>query len=86
MKKVARAFLPVTPGRRSKTGRAVVALSAGLLMQPSVWAQGCSMCKTSLAGQMDSLIASLSLGIVILLVPPLAILSTILYVAHRRGG
>ncbi len=64
---------------------AVSALVLACLPQGQLWAQGCVMCRSSLAGQTNALLASLGWGILILLVPPLVIVSTILYVAFRRG-
>ena len=47
-------------------------------------AQGCAMCKSSLAAQGQNVIAALQLGILVLLVPPLAIMGSFLYIAFRR--
>ena len=47
-------------------------------------AQGCAMCKTSLAAQGQNVVSTLQLGIVVLLIPPLAIMGTFLYIALRQ--
>ncbi|MFQ5739416.1 MAG: hypothetical protein ACE5JX_10435 [Acidobacteriota bacterium] len=46
-------------------------------------AQGCAMCRASVAAQTATLVHSLNLGILILLVPPLVIMGAILYAAFR---
>ena len=51
-----------------------------------VMAQGCAMCKTSLSAQTDNVVSSLQSGIVILLIPPLLLMSAILLVAFRRDS
>ncbi len=43
------------------------------------------MCKSSLAS-LQSIAEAINLGILILLFPPLLIMSTILFVAYRRGS
>ncbi len=48
------------------------------------WAQGCAMCKSSLASQGQDIVGSLQLGILVLLIPALAIMGTFLYIAFRR--
>ena len=52
----------------------------------SSWAaaQGCAMCRTALEGQAQSFIQTLNLGIVVLLIPPIAIMSTIHFVTFRQ--
>ncbi len=52
-------------------------------MSSPLLAQGCAMCKASIAGQTVTLARSLNLGIVVLLIPPLLIMSVILYLAFR---
>ena len=47
-------------------------------------AQGCAMCKSSLAAQGQHVIATLQLGILVLLIPPLAIMGTFMYIVFRR--
>ncbi len=47
-------------------------------------AQGCAMCRTALEGQAQSLIQALNLGILVLLIPPITIMSTILFVTFRQ--
>ena len=57
---------------------AVVGCTAGALL-----AQGCVMCKSSIAAQGENVINSLGLGILVLLIPPMLIMSAILFVAFR---
>ncbi len=47
-------------------------------------AQGCAMCRTALEGQAQSFIQTLNLGILVLLIPPITIMSTILFVTFRQ--
>ncbi len=47
-------------------------------------AQGCAMCRTALEGQAQSLTQALNLGILVLLIPPITIMSTILFVTFRQ--
>ncbi len=47
-------------------------------------AQGCAMCRTALEGQAQSFIQALNLGILVLLIPPITIMSTILFVTFRQ--
>ena len=49
------------------------------LMASRALAQGCSMCKTSLADQSSTVVGALQSGIIVLMVPPLAIMGAILY-------
>ena len=55
-----------------------------LIVSEPVLGQGCPMCKTAVAVQQASAIQSLNLGIVVLLLPPLGILTCILVFAFRR--
>jgi hypothetical protein len=50
---------------------------------PELLAQGCAMCKTVAAGQSSEAAAALNLGILFLLVPPVAIMSGLLLFAFR---
>ena len=47
-------------------------------------AQGCAMCRSALEGQVQSAVEAINLGIVVLLIPPLTIMSTILFVTFRQ--
>ncbi len=47
-------------------------------------AQGCAMCKSSLAAQGQNVVSALQLGIIVLMIPPLAIMGTFLYIAFRE--
>jgi len=49
-----------------------------------VLGQGCPMCKTAVAVQQASAIHALNFGIAVLLIPPLGILTCILFVTLRR--
>ena len=62
---------------------AAVALAAALVNTPELLAQGCAMCKTVAAAQSRQAAASLNFGILLLLVPPVAIMSSLLLFAFR---
>ena len=47
-------------------------------------AQGCAMCRSALEGQVQSAVQAINLGIVVLLIPPLTIMSTILFITFRQ--
>ena len=47
-------------------------------------AQGCAMCRSALEGQVESFVQAINLGILVLLIPPLTIMSTILFVTFRQ--
>ncbi|MEW6731160.1 MAG: hypothetical protein AB1489_07475 [Acidobacteriota bacterium] len=51
-----------------------------------VWAQGCPMCKNSIAGASNSaeLAAKFNDGVLILLIPVMALFTTIIVVAYRN--
>ena len=76
-------------GRLGEFTRNLVLWAFGVLLfclcgsSPAL-AQGCAMCKTTLGAQMSGAIEALHLGIVILLVPPIGIMSTILFVTFRQ--
>lgn len=69
--------------RLNKMRALLTFLVAAGTLQPGL-AQGCAMCKTSLAGQGQNVVGALQIGILVLLIPPLAILGTFLYIALRR--
>ena len=54
-----------------------------LVNAPSLLAQGCAMCKTAAAAQSKEAMAALNWGILLLLVPPVAIMSGLLLFAFR---
>ena len=61
---------------------AVVGLAA---LDSNLLAQGCAMCKTAVsAAEQASIAASLNLGIVTLLIPPLGIMTAILVLTFKR--
>jgi len=62
---------------------AAVALATALVNAPELLAQGCAMCKTVAAAQSKEAAASLNWGILLLLVPPVAIMSSLLLFAFR---
>ena len=62
---------------------AAVALASALVNAPELIAQGCAMCKTAAAAQSKEAAASLNWGILLLLVPPVAIMSSLLLFAFR---
>ncbi len=47
-------------------------------------AQGCAMCRTALEGQVESVVQAVNLGILVLLIPPLTIMSTIIFITFRQ--
>ncbi len=47
-------------------------------------AQGCAMCRSALEGQVESVVQAVNLGIVVLLIPPLTIMSAILFITFRQ--
>jgi len=56
---------------------------ATALVAPELLAQGCAMCKTVAAAQSKEAMTSLNWGILLLLVPPVAIMSSLLLFAFR---
>jgi hypothetical protein len=62
---------------------AAVALASVLVNAPELLAQGCAMCKTVAAAQSKEAAASLNWGILLLLVPPVTIMSGLLLFAFR---
>jgi hypothetical protein len=60
-----------------------VALASALVSAPELLAQGCAMCKTVAAAQSKEAATSLNWGILLLLVPPVTIMSSILLFAFR---
>ncbi len=42
------------------------------------------MCRSALEGQVESVVQAVNLGILVLLIPPLTIMSTILFVTFRQ--
>ena len=63
---------------------AVIGFVSGVVaMQPGL-AQGCAMCRSTLEAQKETITSALQLGILVLLVPPLAIMGTFLYIVFRK--
>jgi len=62
----------------------VLLLLLGLALP--VWAQGCPLCKTSVAAAGPEAAQALNLGIFVLLIPTLSIFLGILYWAFRHRG
>jgi len=60
-----------------------VALASALVNARDLLAQGCAMCKTVAAAQSKEAATSLNWGILLLLVPPVAIMSSLLLFAFR---
>jgi hypothetical protein len=60
-----------------------VALGSAFVHVPDLVAQGCAMCKTVAAAQSKEAAASLNWGILLLLVPPVTIMSSLLLFAFR---
>ncbi|MCI0421033.1 MAG: hypothetical protein L0387_28020 [Acidobacteria bacterium] len=59
------------------------ALAIPFIAAPELHAQGCSMCKTVAAAQSSQAATSLNRGILLLLVPPVTIMTSILLFAFR---
>ena len=55
-----------------------------LLLSSPAAAQGCAMCRSALEGQVESVVQAINLGILVLLIPPLTIMSTILFITFRQ--
>ena len=55
-----------------------------LFLSSPAAAQGCAMCLSALEGQVESVVQAINLGILVLLIPPLTIMSTILFVTFRQ--
>jgi hypothetical protein len=62
---------------------AAVILACVFANAPDIAAQGCAMCKTVAAAQSKDAAASLNWGILLLLVPPVTIMSSLLLFAFR---
>jgi hypothetical protein len=61
-----------------------VALSAALLLPVMVRAQNCALCYTQAAGSGQRFIQALRSGILILMLPPMAISLGLAYMAYRK--
>ena len=55
-----------------------------LLLSSPALAQSCPLCKTALIGQADSILDAVNLGILVLLFPPLILMSAIVIIAFRN--
>ena len=55
-----------------------------LFLSSPAAAQGCAMCRSALEGQVERVVQAINLGILVLLIPPLTIMSTILFVTFRQ--
>ncbi len=55
-----------------------------LLLSSPALAQSCPLCKTALIGQAESTLDAINLGILVLLFPPLILMSSIVIVAFRH--
>ena len=55
-----------------------------LLFSSPLLAQSCPLCKTALIGQAESILDAINLGILVLLFPPLVLMSSIVIIAFRR--
>jgi hypothetical protein len=63
--------------------RTVAFSAASALMTGSAWAQ-CQMCKKTAAYQQSSAIEALNQGIILLAIPPIAIIGGIAWLAYRH--
>ncbi len=69
------------------TRKMKIALFSSLLflfLSSPAAAQGCAMCRSALEGQVESFVQTINLGILVLLIPPLTIMSTILFITFRQ--
>ena len=64
---------------------ALLCVLCASVASPSAFAQGCAMCYTSAAAASAAAIRSLNIGILVLLLPPLAMFIGILTYALRRA-
>ncbi len=55
-----------------------------LFLSSPAAAQGGAMCRSALEGQVESVVQAVNLGIVVLLIPPLTIMSTIIFITFRQ--
>ena len=55
-----------------------------LLSSSPAWAQSCPLCKTALIGQSESTLKAINLGILVLLFPPLILMTSIVFLAFRQ--
>ncbi len=55
-----------------------------LFLSSPAAAQGCAMCRSALEGQVESVVQAINLGILVLLIPPLTIMSAILFITFRQ--
>ncbi len=55
-----------------------------LLSSSPALAQSCPLCKTALIGQSESTLKAINLGILVLLFPPLILMSSIVIFAFRQ--
>ena len=71
-----------------KLVRSAVALllfcSIVLLLSSPALAQSCPLCKTALIGQAESTLEAINLGILVLLFPPIILMSSIVIIAFRQ--
>ena len=80
------ASIPADLGRRIR--QLVPVLLFGFLISvfssSPVWAQSCPLCKTTLLSQTESTLEAINWGILILLFPPLILMSSIVIMAFRQ--
>lgn len=80
--------LPVSKAMKHPSYKQGCSLAAAALLSladvSQLLAQGCAMCKTTAAAQSSQAIAALNLGILVLLIPPVAIMSGLFLFAFRR--
>jgi heme/copper-type cytochrome/quinol oxidase subunit 2 len=75
---------------RPKVALSRLAFAAALaLAAAALWAVGagaqCALCRTALQDSGETAARAMNLGILVLLVPPVAIFCTIFVVAYRKG-
>jgi hypothetical protein len=62
----------------------LAALAAALVKPGLAWAQGCALCYTQAAGSGSRVIQALKSGILLLVVPPMAICLVITWMAYKK--
>ena len=72
-------------GTRAATLLAALAFAAALFFPAAEALAQCALCRTGLKDAGEATARTMNLGIVILLIPPVAIFCTIFAVAYKKG-
>ena len=76
---------PKYPGRRFAATLAGLAFAAVLFFSAGAAQGQCALCRTALKDSGEATARTLNLGIIVLLIPPVAIFCAIFAVAYRKG-